>query len=240
MSIQGSGRKSAYARGADLHSPAFALMGYDASQPQPTISCYPPAYKAAGIGAFGGLLFAAWRRRLSLGALAAILTESTETTGSLFFVLRGALLFSSFVNLAGRPDRIAALVAGLDQAPPIGLGVILLLYTGDGRPCVCWKVDADGAAHRGGNQEMDRTIFYPLVADRGFDLIWFGVVVVVVTEISLNHPADRPHMSSSCGACCRMSPRAKYSAASYRSGAPISCGCRLSCWCPVWRFGYPR
>ena len=28
-------------------------------------------------------------------------------------------------------------------------------------------------------------VFYPVVADLGFDLVWFGIVVVVVTEISL-------------------------------------------------------
>jgi TRAP-type C4-dicarboxylate transport system permease large subunit len=31
-------------------------------------------------------------------------------------------------------------------------------------------------------------IFYPLVQSLGFDLVWFGIVVVVVTEISLITP----------------------------------------------------
>ena len=133
--------------------------------------------EAAGIGAFGGLLFAAWRRPLSLGALAAILTESVETTAMLFFVLIGALLFSSFVNLAGLPDALATLVAGLDQPPLIILGVILLLYLVMG--CVLESLSM---------VLLTVPVFYPLVADLGFDLIWFGVVVVVVTEISLITP----------------------------------------------------
>jgi TRAP-type C4-dicarboxylate transport system permease large subunit len=31
-------------------------------------------------------------------------------------------------------------------------------------------------------------VFFPLVADLGYDLIWFGIIVVVVTEISLITP----------------------------------------------------
>ena len=31
-------------------------------------------------------------------------------------------------------------------------------------------------------------IFYPIIAQLGFDLIWFGIIVVVVTEISLITP----------------------------------------------------
>ena len=35
---------------------------------------------------------------------------------------------------------------------------------------------------------MTVRIFYPVVYSLGFDLVWFGIVVVVVTEISLITP----------------------------------------------------
>ena len=133
--------------------------------------------EAAGIGAFGALLFAVWRRRLSWPGLAAILSESVETTAMLFFILIGALLFSSFVNLAGLPDALSTLVSGLDQPPLLIIVVILLLYLVLG--CVLESLSM---------VLLTVPVFAPLVADLGLDLIWFGVVVVVVTEISLITP----------------------------------------------------
>lgn len=133
--------------------------------------------EAAGIGAFGGFLFALARKTLTWSSLGSVLVQSAETTAMLFFVLIGALLFSNLVNLAGLPDVLSELVAGLSAPPLLVIAAVLLIYLLLG--CVLESLSM---------VLLTVPVFYPLVADLGFDLIWFGVVVVVVTEISLITP----------------------------------------------------
>lgn len=73
--------------------------------------------EAAGIGAFGGFVFALGRRTLTWKDLREVLVQSAETTAMLFFVLIGALLFAKFVNIAGLPGMLSDFVSGL-AAPP--------------------------------------------------------------------------------------------------------------------------
>jgi tripartite ATP-independent transporter DctM subunit len=133
--------------------------------------------EAAGIGAFGGFVFALARRALTWPDLAAVLVQSVETTAMLFFVLIGALLFSNFLNLAGLPDALGALIAGLEAPPLVVIACLLAIYLVLG--CVLESLSM---------VLLTVPVFYPLVAELGFDLIWFGIVVVVVTEISLITP----------------------------------------------------
>ncbi len=133
--------------------------------------------EAAGIGAFGAFLFALARKTLTRTSLVSVLVQSAETTAMLFFVLIGALLFASFVNLAGLPTMLSDLVSNLSAPPLVVLAAILIIYLLLG--CVLESLSMI---------LLTVPVFYPLVAELGFDLIWFGVVVVVVTEISLITP----------------------------------------------------
>ncbi|MEZ5847919.1 MAG: TRAP transporter large permease [Geminicoccaceae bacterium] len=133
--------------------------------------------EAAGVGAGGALLIALVRRRMTLADLATCLVEAVETSVSLFAILIGALLFSNFVNRAGLPDGLLGLVTGFDLTPMGVIVAILLVYILLG--CVFESLSM---------MLLTVPIFYPLVESLGFDLIWFGIIVVVVTEISLITP----------------------------------------------------
>ena len=133
--------------------------------------------EAAGIGAFGGLLFALARRTLSWRTLFVTFAETALTTTTLFVVLIGALLFANFVNTAGLPAAMLDTVKSLDL-PPIGVILfILFIYVVLG--CVFESMSMI---------ILTVPVFVPVVEALHFDLIWFGVVVVVVTEISLITP----------------------------------------------------
>lgn len=133
--------------------------------------------EAAGMGAGGAFLIALARRALTLTMLRTVLVESVHTTAKLFAVLFGALIFSNFVNRAGLPDALIGLVTGFD-VPAIGvILLIVLVYLALG--CVFESLSM---------LLLTVPIFYPLVQSLGFDLIWFGIIVVVVTEISLITP----------------------------------------------------
>jgi tripartite ATP-independent transporter DctM subunit len=133
--------------------------------------------EAAGIGAGGAFIIALARRTLSLRALFEVLVDAAQTTAMLFAVLIGALIFSNFVNRAGLPDALLALITGLDVAPLTVICMIVLIYILLG--CVFESLSM---------LLLTVPIFFPLVQSLGLDLIWFGIIVVVVTEISLITP----------------------------------------------------
>ena len=133
--------------------------------------------EAAGVGAAGAFFIALLRKSLTLKSLFHILTDSAKTSTSLFTVLIGALIFSNFVNRAGLPDALLQIVTGMSLSPMMVIVMILLIYIVLG--CVFESLSM---------LLLTVPVFFPLVQSLGFDLIWFGIVVVVVTEISLITP----------------------------------------------------
>ncbi len=135
------------------------------------------ATEAAGIGAFGAFVFALWRRALNARVLLEVLIESGKTTSMIFIVVIGALIFGNYINLSGLPEALTAWVMGLDVAPLTVIFAIALVYLVLGAALESFSMIL-----------LTVPIFYPLVSALGMDLIWFGIIVVVVTEISLISP----------------------------------------------------
>lgn len=133
--------------------------------------------EAAGIGAFGALIIAWFRGTLSWRIIVKVLAESARTTAMLYLVLLGALLFASFINRAGLPSALIDLASGSNLSPNMVILIILVIYFVLG--CVFESLSM---------LLLTVPIFFPLVADLGFDLVWFGIIVVVATEISLITP----------------------------------------------------
>ncbi len=133
--------------------------------------------EAAGIGAFGAFLFALARRALSWRTLYEVLMESAATTAMLFAVLIGALLFANFINLTEFPDTLLATASQYRETPWMVIAAILVIYVLLG--CVFESLSMI---------LLTVPIFFPLVMSLGYDPIWFGIVVVVIVEISLITP----------------------------------------------------
>jgi tripartite ATP-independent transporter DctM subunit len=133
--------------------------------------------EAAGTGAAGAMLIAWQRGSLSIKSLMEVLRDTAATSAKLFVVLFGALIFSNFVNRAGLPDGLIKIVNSFDVTPMGVIFIILLIYLLLG--CVFESLSMI---------LLTVPIFAPVVEGLGFDLIWFGILVVVVTEISLITP----------------------------------------------------
>lgn len=133
--------------------------------------------EAAGMGAAGAFLIALSRRTLSFKAVMQVLIETAQTTAALFTVLIGAWVFSNFVNLAGLPEGLRGAVNAAGLSPMAVILMILLIYVVLG--CVFESLSM---------LLLTVPIFFPLVTALGFDPVWFGIIVVVVTEISLITP----------------------------------------------------
>ncbi len=140
--------------------------------------------EAAGIGSTGGFLIALLRGKLTLKILLEIFVETVQTTAMLFFVLIGAIIFSNFINYADMPTLLIDWISALNVAPLTVMVVILLIYIVLG--CILESLSMI---------LLTVPVFYPLVSELAFPnvppdmvMIWFGIVVVVVTEISLITP----------------------------------------------------
>ena len=133
--------------------------------------------EAAGIGAAGGFVFAVWRCGWNTPMLREVLVESAATTGMMFTILIGALIFANFVNMTTMPGELIALTERFAATPLLVIFAICAIYVLLG--CVLESMSMI---------LLTVPMFFPVVQHLGFDLIWFGIIVVVVTEISLITP----------------------------------------------------
>lgn len=133
--------------------------------------------EAAGIGCAGAFVFAIARRGWSGAWLMEVLVESAATTGMVFAILIGALVFANFVNLTTLPAELIEVASSFSGTPILVIIAICLAYVVLG--CVLESMSMI---------LLTVPIFYPVVQHLGFDLVWFGIIVVVVTEISLITP----------------------------------------------------
>ncbi len=133
--------------------------------------------EASGIGAFGALAIALARRLLTWRTLFTTLVEAARTSAVMFFILIGGIVFSNFVNLAGMTGAMQSFVQSLDVPPIAVIFAIIAIYFLLG--CVLESISMI---------LLTVPVFFPVVTALGFDPIWFGVIVVVVTEISLITP----------------------------------------------------
>ena len=133
--------------------------------------------EAGGIGAVGALLFALARRRLNWRSFVASLAEAGRTTAMVFSVAFGAMIFNQFVNISGLPGAVVTEVQSLGLSPTEVILVICLVYIALG--CVVEGI---------GMILLTVPIFFPMIDALGIDPIWFGIVVIMVTEISLITP----------------------------------------------------
>ncbi len=143
--------------------------------------------EAAGVGAAAALVIVAVHGRLRWRDLSRSLLESVRTTAMIFAVIIGAEIFTNFINLAGLPDAIAEFIADIDAGTWAVLLAIIVIYLILG--CVLESLSMI---------LLTVPIFYPLMYELEFAsellqdpdlaIIWFGIVVLVVTEISLITP----------------------------------------------------
>lgn len=133
--------------------------------------------EGAGVGAFLAFCFALARRGLSFRSGLEVLLDAAKTTAIILFLLIGALIFSNFLDIAGLPRALADSLAGAQLSPLAVVALILAVYLVLG--CV---LDSMSMLF------LTVPLFYPIVAGLGFDLVWFGILVVTMIEVSLITP----------------------------------------------------
>lgn len=136
------------------------------------------ATEAAGIGSFGAAAIAIARGRMrSLSEWRHCLADATTTTATIFMVLLGAIVFSQFINLSGLPYDLLDFVDTWELSP---MGLVIF---------VCAIAIVMGMVFEAiGILVLLVPVFLPALSINGIDMIWFGILVVLVSEIGLITP----------------------------------------------------
>jgi tripartite ATP-independent transporter DctM subunit len=133
--------------------------------------------EAAAVGAFLCLAYALWRRSLGGGALATVLLDTVKTTSFVFLILIGAFVFGPFLALSGLPEYIAQSIAGLDVPRIVILSILVLIYIVLGMFLEGFSILV-----------LTLPIVIPIMEALHYDLIWFGVLMVILLEMGLISP----------------------------------------------------
>ncbi|HCT9233036.1 MAG: TRAP transporter large permease [Alcaligenes sp.] len=133
--------------------------------------------EAAGIGAAATFVMTLKRRGWQPRLYLTVLIEAAQTTAIMFALVIGALVFTNFLTVAGLPSQLLGFIEGIDVSPIAVILIICAIYLVLG----CFLETMSMVM-------LTVPIFYPIVASLGFDLVWFGIIVVVAAEISLITP----------------------------------------------------
>jgi C4-dicarboxylate transporter DctM subunit len=133
--------------------------------------------EAAAIGAFGTLLIAVAGRHLSWKGFAQSLVETTRVSCMIFVIVAGATVFGHFLAVTRIPFDVGNWVMGLQMSPWAVMGLIILVYLLLG--CLM-----DSLAMI----MLTIPIFFPVITALGYDPIWFGVIIVLVTGMGVITP----------------------------------------------------
>jgi C4-dicarboxylate transporter DctM subunit len=133
--------------------------------------------EAAAIGAFLTILIAMFRKQLTWHAFVQSLSDTTKISCMIMVIVTGAVIFGHFMAITRLPYELAEWVSSLPLPPHAVMGVIILVYLFGG----CF-MDALAMIM------LTIPIFFPVVQKLGFDPIWFGVVIVLITEMGVITP----------------------------------------------------
>ncbi len=133
--------------------------------------------EAAGVGAFGAMLLAWAHGQLNATVLREVVVETTRTTGFIFAIFIGATAFSLVLRGLGGDELIADALLGLPFESH-GIIIVILLVTFLLGFFLDW---------------IEITLIVlplvsPVVADLGFNLIWFTVLFAVCLQTAFLTP----------------------------------------------------
>ncbi len=133
--------------------------------------------EAAAVGVFGVLLVSLIRRQLTWPLFVDSLYETMRTSCMVMLLIAGATIFGKFLAVTRIPFNIASWIGGFDMPALMVLGVIVVMYFLGG----CFM---DSLAL----VMLTIPIFLPVVTELGYDPIWFGIIIVMVTEMGVITP----------------------------------------------------
>ena len=141
------------------------------------------ATEAAAVSCTLGLAICLARRKLSRKGFLAAVGDTVRISCMVFMIIAGAVIFGRFLAITRLPYEAAGWIGSLAMPKGFLLALILLCYIVGG--CIM-----DALAFL----LISLPIFYPLVVGLGYDPIWFGQIITIVTTMGAIMPP--------IGICC--------------------------------------
>ena len=131
------------------------------------------ATECAAFGVLGSLAIAASSRMLSWKNFWEGLTSATRVSCMIMFILAGAAFLTKTMAFTGIPRELADWVNGLGLSPYALIAVLTVLY-------LILGTALDGISMI----VLTSAVVLPMIQKAGFDLVWFGIFIVLLVEIA--------------------------------------------------------
>ena len=133
--------------------------------------------ESAALGAVGAVIAAVAYRCLTRDALRTALIEAAKVTGMALFIICASVTFAQILAFSGAVDGLLEVIIELDFSPITLLILMLLVLLALGA-----FIDQLSM------MLITLPFFMPLAQHAGFDLVWYGVLLLIVLEVSLTTP----------------------------------------------------
>ncbi len=137
------------------------------------VAGWATATECAAFGALGSLAIAAWSRCLTWSAFKDGLMGATRTSCMIMFILAGAAFLTKTMAFTGIPTQLAEWVDGMHLSPYALIAALVLVY-------LVLGTALDGISMI----VLTSAVVLPMIQKAGFDLVWFGIFIVLLVEIA--------------------------------------------------------
>ena len=131
------------------------------------------ATEAASLGVVGALILSYFQKSLSLRTFKESLLGATKTSCMIAFILAGATFLSLAMGFTGLPRNLALWIEGMELSPYVLIFVLMIFY-------IILGMFLDGISA----VVLTMAIIETMIRQAGFDMIWFGVFLVIVVEMA--------------------------------------------------------
>tara|TARA_B100001121_G_scaffold305820_1_gene324125 strand:- start:1254 stop:2564 length:1311 start_codon:yes stop_codon:yes gene_type:complete len=131
------------------------------------------ATEAASLGVIGALILSFFQRSLNLETFKSSLLGATKTSCMIAFILAGSTFLSLAMGFTGLPRNLAIWIQNMDLSPYVLIFVLMIFY-------IILGMFLDGISA----VVLTMAIIEPMIRQAGFDMIWFGIFLVIVVEMA--------------------------------------------------------
>ena len=131
------------------------------------------ATEAASLGVVGALILSYFQKSLTLETFKSSLLGATKTSCMIAFILAGSTFLSLAMGFTGLPRNLAVWIQGMDLSPYVLIFVLMIFY-------IILGMFLDGISA----VVLTMAIIEPMIRQAGFDMIWFGIFLVIVVEMA--------------------------------------------------------
>ena len=131
------------------------------------------ATEAASLGVVGALFLSWFQKTLNIKTFRLSLLGATKTSCMIAFILAGSTFLSLAMGFTGLPRNLAIWIKEMSLSPYMLIFILTIFY-------IILGMFLDGISA----VVLTMAIIEPMIRQAGFDMIWFGIYLVIVVEMA--------------------------------------------------------